>query len=67
MQDQDKTKEQLVDELREMRQKVSVMGATEARLLGTKKALREGEERFPASGPERPFGLSILGRKLPFP
>jgi PAS domain S-box-containing protein len=46
MQDQDKTKEQLIDELGEMRQRLSAMEAAEARLLGTEKALRESEERF---------------------
>ncbi len=46
MQDQDKTKGQLIDELNEMRRKISELEAAEARALGTEKTLRESEENY---------------------
>ena len=60
MQDQDKTKEQLIEELEGMRQRVSVMEATEARLVGTEKALRESEERFRLLYENAPLGYQSL-------
>ena len=38
MRDQHKTKERLIDELKEMRQRVSAMEVAESHLLGTEKA-----------------------------
>ncbi len=60
MQDRDKTQEQLIDELRAMRQRLSAMEATEARLLGTEKALRESEERFRLLYENAPLGYQSL-------
>ncbi|MGO9569900.1 MAG: PAS domain S-box protein [Desulfomonilaceae bacterium] len=60
MQSLDKTKEQLIDELKEMRNTVSLMEATEARLRGTEKALRESEERFRLLYENAPLGYQSL-------
>jgi PAS domain S-box-containing protein len=46
MQDQNKTKEQLIDELKEIRRRVSKLQASEAKPLSFKKAISESEERF---------------------
>jgi len=64
MRDEHKTKEQLIDELREMRHKVSAMEAIEARLLGTAKALQESEERYRAVVDNVEIGISLLNANL---
>ena len=46
MKDQDKTKEQLVSELEELRQRVSALEASENEWRRTEEALQESEERF---------------------
>ena len=46
MQDQDKTKDQLIEELNEMRRRVAEFQAAEARLVGTEKALGESEQKL---------------------
>jgi PAS domain S-box-containing protein len=60
MQDQDKTKEQLIGELEGMRQRVSLMETTEARLVGMGKALRESEKRFWLLYEHAPLGYQRL-------
>jgi len=44
--DQDKTKEQLIDELREIRQRLSAMEAAEARRESAANELRASQENF---------------------
>jgi two-component system, cell cycle sensor histidine kinase and response regulator CckA len=46
MRDQDKTKEQLIDELREMRERVSELEIAQTLVLGIERALRESEDRY---------------------
>ncbi|MEA3459351.1 MAG: GAF domain-containing protein, partial [Chloroflexota bacterium] len=46
MKEQDKTKEQLIDELAEMRQRVAELEASETERRRAEEALRESEERF---------------------
>jgi PAS domain S-box-containing protein len=46
MQDHEKTKEQLIDELNVMRRRVAEFEAAEARLVGTKKSLKDSEAHF---------------------
>ena len=60
MQDQDKTQCQLIDELKEMRRRVSELEAAEVRALGVEKALRESEERFRLLYEDAPLGYQSL-------
>ena len=46
MKDQDKTREQLINELAEMRQRIAELEASETERKRTGEALRESEERF---------------------
>ena len=46
MQDQEKTKDQLIDELNVMRRRVAEFEAAEARLVGTEKSLKDNEAHF---------------------
>ena len=46
MQDQDKTRDQLIDELNEMRRRVAELETAQATALDTQNALRSSEERF---------------------
>lgn len=46
MQDHEKTKDQLIDELTALRQRVGELEATTARLTGTEKTLKESELKF---------------------
>ena len=46
MQDDEKTKDQLIDELRELRSRVAEFESDKANYLGTEKALTESEEKF---------------------
>ncbi len=49
MQDQDKTQDQLINELNEMRRKVAALETARVRALGAEKALRESEEKLEES------------------
>jgi two-component system, cell cycle sensor histidine kinase and response regulator CckA len=60
MQSPDKTREQLLEELEAMGQRICELEATEARLLGTEKALRESEERFRLLYENAPLGYQSL-------
>ena len=46
MKDQDKTREQLISENEELRQRVSALEASETEWRRTEEAFRESEERF---------------------
>ncbi|MCX5873472.1 MAG: hypothetical protein NTY51_09620 [Deltaproteobacteria bacterium] len=46
MQDQDKTKERLIDEMTAMRQRLAELEATTARLTGTEKTPKESELKY---------------------
>jgi len=48
MEDSDKTKEQLINELEEMRQGITKLEASEAKCKQTEEALKESEERYKA-------------------
>ncbi|MEW6140377.1 MAG: PAS domain S-box protein [Thermodesulfobacteriota bacterium] len=60
MPDRDKSKEQLLCELRETREKLSAMEATEARLVAAEKVLRESEERLRLLYETVPLGYQSL-------
>jgi two-component system cell cycle sensor histidine kinase/response regulator CckA len=60
MQSLDKTRAQLLEELVAMGQRISELEATQARLLGTEKALRESEERFRLLYENAPLGYQSL-------
>ena len=57
MQDHQKTKDQLIEELNEMRRRVAEFQAAEARLVGTEKALRESEQQFKCILSASPLGI----------
>ena len=57
MQDHEKTKDQLIEELNEMRRRVAEFQAAEARLVGTEKALRESEQQFKCILSASPLGI----------
>ena len=57
MQDHQKTKDQLIEELNEMRRRVAEFQAAEARLVGTEKALREREQRIKIILSASPVGV----------
>ena len=46
MSDQDKTKEELIEELKDMRLKMAELEATESKLLHSERALKESEEKY---------------------
>jgi PAS domain S-box-containing protein len=46
MSDQDKTKEQLIEELKDIRLKMAELEATESKLLYSERALKESEEKY---------------------
>ncbi|MGO8878958.1 MAG: PAS domain S-box protein [Desulfomonilaceae bacterium] len=60
MQDQDKTKEQLIEELKDMRLKMAEFEATQSKLLNSEKALKESEERFRQFYEDAPLGYQSL-------
>jgi len=57
MQDDEKTKEQLIDELKEMRSRVAEFESDKAKFLGTEKALREREQRIKIILSASPVGV----------
>lgn len=61
MKDQDKTKEQLIDELQELRRRVAAQEGEVANSKRTEEALRQSEERFRAVFEEAPVGMIISG------
>jgi len=60
MQDQDKTKEQLINELERLRDRVSEQEESQARLKETERLLRENEERFRLLYENAPLGYQSL-------
>ena len=60
MNDQDKSKEQLVNELTNLRCKVSELEESEARLKGTERLLRESEERYRSLVENIDLGISSI-------
>src|SRR5438876_9811210 len=60
MRDQAKTKEQLIDELAELRRQVAELQASEAQLRRTETALRESEARFRDLYDDAPIGYHEL-------
>lgn len=60
MQDFDKTREQLVKELTQMRLEMAELRASEAKLLGIEKGLRESEARFRLLYENAPLGYHSL-------
>ncbi len=59
MKDEEKTKEQLISELAEMRQRVAELEALEAEHKRAERALRESEERFRNIYEESPIGIEL--------
>ena len=57
MQDHKKTKDQLIEELNEMRRRVAEFQAAEARLVGTEKALGESEQQLKCILSASPVGI----------
>jgi PAS domain S-box-containing protein len=57
MQDHEKTKDQLIEELNEMRRRVAEFQAAEARLVGTEKALGESEQQLKCILSASPVGI----------
>ena len=60
MQDESKTKEQLVDELNDMRLRMSEFKNSQAKLVANEMALRESEERFRLLYQNAPLGCHSL-------
>ena len=57
MQDHEKTKEQLIDELRESRLRVAELESAETSAIGSEKALREREQRIKIILSASPVGV----------
>jgi len=63
MRDIDKTKEQLIGELAEMRQRVTELDASETERKQTQEALRESEEKYRRMFELCPIGITTLDMK----
>ena len=65
MKDQDRTKEQLTDELVELRQRVAELEAADTERKRTEEALREAKELFEKTFTSQPDGIFILNARIP--
>ena len=59
MEDEDKTKEQLVTELKEMRQRITTLEELEVTRKRTEEELRESEKRFRTLFQNAPIGIGL--------
>ena len=60
MQDQETTKEQLINELENLRRRVTELEESEARLIATERLMRESEEKFRLLYENAPLGYQSL-------
>ena len=61
MKDQDKTKEQLIEELAEMQRRIAVMEKADTDRKQADQTLRENEQRFRKVFEEGPMGILLVG------